>query len=280
MMMKLRGLAAAAGAGLAAGLAAEAAGLRAFRSLVRSDVQALAGQASQRKTSVVTEDMLGGLPEPVQRYLRYTGVVGKPLAGMVYLRQQGRVRLAGQRWIPLQAQEWFSVRPPGFVWDATMRVAGIPVGRARDMYQGGQGRMLVKVASLVTVADAEGEEMDQGSMMRYLSEVMWFPSAFLEDNISFQAIDAASARVTLSDHGKAATATLFFDSAGRLTNFVARRYAIAGKSRELRTWSVPVTGYGEFEGLRLPVRVKAVWQLAEGDREDIDVTLTDLHYDT
>ena len=277
--MKARSVAAAAGVGVSAGLAAEVAGLRAFSRLVHSDVQALVGRASRDRTNAVTEDMLGGLPEPVQRYLRYTGTVGKPLVGTVYLRQQGRVRLAGQRWIPLQAQEWFTVRPPGFVWDATMRVAGLPVGRARDMYRGGQGRMLVKLASLVTVADVSGEEMDQGSMMRYLSELMWFPSAFLEDNISFQAIDATSAHVTLTDHGKTATATLFFDAAGRLTNVVARRYAIAGKSRDLQTWSVPVAGYGELEGLRLPVRVKAVWKLAEGDREDIDVALTDLHYD-
>jgi Family of unknown function (DUF6544) len=72
---------------------------------------------------------------------------------------------------------------------------------------------------------------------------------------------------------------LFFDAAGRLTNFVGRRYAIAGSSRELQTWSVPVAGYGEFEGLRLPVRVKAVWKLAESDREDIDIILTGFDYD-
>ncbi len=103
-------------------------------------------------------------------------------------------------------------------------------------------------------------------------------AAFLEENISFQAVDATSVRVTLTDQGKTATGTLFFDSAGRLTNFVARRYAVAGKRRDLRTWSVPVTGYGEFEGLRLPTRVKAVWKLAEGDLEDINVTITDLRY--
>jgi hypothetical protein len=134
------------------------------------------------------------------------------------------------------------VQPPEFVWDATMRVAGIPVGRTRDMYHSGQGRMLVKAASLVTVADAQGVEMDQGSMMRYLSEMMWFPSAFLEDNVSFEAIDATSAHVTLTDQGKTATATVFFDSAGRLTNFVAQRYAIAGGRSDLRTWSTPITG--------------------------------------
>ncbi len=41
---------------------------------------------------------------------------------------------------------------------------------------------------------------------------------------------------------------------------------------------MPVTGYGEFEGLKLPARVKAVWKLAEGDLEDINVAITDLHY--
>jgi hypothetical protein len=100
--------------------------------------------------------------------------------------------------------------------------------------------------------------MDQGSMMRYLGEMMWFPSALLEDNVSFQAIDATSARVTLTAGGKTATATMFFDAAGRLTNFVARRYAIAGENRDLQTWSTPVTGYGELAGLKLPVGVKAV----------------------
>jgi hypothetical protein len=278
MMMKLRGFAAAAGAGLSAGLTAEVLGSRAFRRLVRSDVQALSARVPEGETSMVTEEMLGGVPDPVRRYLRYTGVVGRPLVRRVYLRQQGRVRLAGRRWIPLRAQQWYTVRPPGFVWDATMSVAGLPVGRARDTYHGGRGRMLIKAASLVT-ADARGEEMDQGSMMRYLSELMWFPSAFLEDNISFQAIDATSARVILADQGKTATATLLFDSAGRLTNFVVQRYALTGKSSDLRTWSVPITGYGEFEGLKLPARVQAVWKLTEGDRKDIDVTLTDLHHD-
>jgi hypothetical protein len=37
--------------------------------------------------------------------------------------------------------------------------------------------------------------------------------------------------------------------------------------------------YGEFAGLRLPVRGSAVWKLADGDVEYIDVTVTELEYD-
>ena len=141
------------------------------------------------------------------------------------------------------------------------------------------GSMLIKAASLVTVADASGEAMDQGSMLRYLNEMMWFPTAFLGDNVSFEAIGDTSARVTLTDHGRTATATMSFDAEGRLTEFVAKRSAMAAGGSRLATWSVPVIEYGEVEGLRLPVRVKAVWRLADGDLDYIDVRITQLQYE-
>jgi len=147
------------------------------------------------------------------------------------------------------------------------------------MYAEGTGRMLVKVASLWPVADASGEQMDQAAMMRYLSEMIWFPAAFLAGNISFEPVDDSPARVTLTDHGRTATGTLVLDKDGRLTGFVAQRYRTASASSP-ETWSTPITGYGEFEGLRLPARGKAAYKLPDGDLEYIDVTVTDLHYDT
>lgn len=72
--------------------------------------------------------------------------------------------------------------------------------------------MLIKAVSAFTVADAKGEELDQGEMMRYLNEMMWFPSAFLEGNVSFDAVDSTSARVSLADHGTGVTAMMFFDT--------------------------------------------------------------------
>jgi hypothetical protein len=119
----------------------------------------------------------------------------------------------------------------------------------------------------------------EAEMMRYLSEMIWFPAAFLAGNISFEAVDDSSARVTLTDHGRSATGTLFFDRQGRVTDFVAQRYRTPGASSP-ETWSTPITGYGEFEELRLPTRGKAIYKLPGGDLEYIDVALTGLHYDT
>jgi hypothetical protein len=115
-------------------------------------------------------------------------------------------------------------------------------------------------------------------MMRYLSEMIWFPTAFLGDNISFTAIDAGSVQVTLTDHGRSISGTLYIDAEGGLTGFLAQWYRMVGSRNELATWWAPVTGYGELAGLMLPVRAQAVWKLPEGDLMYFDIAITELEY--
>ncbi len=144
---------------------------------MRNDVDIMFAKASTNDSLTVTEAMLESLPPPVQPYLSYTGVVGRPIARTVHLAQSGRMRLGpGQPWLSLRAKQYHSVQPPGFVWDGAVRAGPVAIGRARDMYVDGKGSMLVKALSLFGVVDAQGEEIDQGAMMRYLSEMVWFPT--------------------------------------------------------------------------------------------------------
>jgi hypothetical protein len=41
--------------------------------------------------------MLVGLPTPVQRYMDFSGVVGKPLVKRALVRQIGRIRLGPEK---------------------------------------------------------------------------------------------------------------------------------------------------------------------------------------
>ncbi len=246
---------------------------------IDNEALALLQQGQQAHSVLITEAHLSGLPEVVQRYLRYSQVVGKETIHTVRLKQIGKFRQSAQQpWRHLDAKEYFSVNPPVLLWEGTIRQWGLPLARARDMYRDGKGNMLIKIATIFTIANATGEEMDQGSMMRYLNEMMWFPTAFLGNNISFEPVDNNSARVTLIDKGKSVTATMFFDDEGKVIDFVAPRYREINGTYELDTWSTPITEYGEYQGLKLPVKAKAVWKLKEGDLEYIDVVITDLAY--
>ena len=252
-----------------------------FNRRVGHDVNTLFSAGAEGEKTIVTAAMLTGLPEPVQRYLCYSGIVGKPLVKAARLKQVGRIRQDTQQpWMPFEAKEYYSVVQPGFVWDATMRIGGLPLIRGEDQYQQGKGGMYITIAGLRSIVDAKGEAIDQGSMMRYLNEMAWFPSGFLGKNITWKAIDDHSAEVTFTDQGKSISATLCIDDEGKLTNFVAQRYRSVDGGYSEETWSTPFTAYGEFEGLKLPVKGKGVWNLKAGDLEYIEVEVIEIQYDT
>jgi hypothetical protein len=252
-----------------------------FAQLVRADVESLLASAAPRRAGVVTEEMVGALPEPARRFLTYTGVIGRPFVRTVRLKQTGRIQVAaGRPWFALRAEQHFSVWPPGFVWQAVVPAEALPLLRAKDSFLDGSGRMLITAAGLVPMVDATGLEFDQGEMVRFLSEMMWFPTAFLGENVSFEPVDDGSARVSLTHRGQTATGTIFVDEDGTVTRFEADRYYPGDDGKpSLRRWSTPVDAYGEFNGLRVPVRVRAVWHLPGGDLEYIRITLTELLYD-
>ena len=145
---------------------------------------------------IITEEILSTLPDPVQRYMHFTGVVGHPRIQSARLKQVGKFRQGADRpWIAFSAEEFYTTHPPGFRWDARFKMAGIPLLRVEDKYENGHGSMYGRLAGIKTIFDARGKEIDQGSMMRYLNEVMWFPTAYLGENMRWEEVDDKSAKI-------------------------------------------------------------------------------------
>jgi hypothetical protein len=227
----------------------------------------------------VTADLLTHLPEPAQRYLNYTGVVGQPWINTVRIKYTGIFRLAADKpWMPIKAEQFYTTNPPGFYWKARFKMFGLWIVSGSDTYKAGHGHMFGKVAGLYTIFDARGEEVDQGTMLRYLNEMTWFPIALLSDYVTWQAVDNQSFDVTFTDCGKSVTARFFIAETGRLTKFVTRRYREDKGSYTLDTWTTPMTEYGMLAGLNLPIRGQAVWKLPTGDLPYADLTLNTIEY--
>jgi hypothetical protein len=231
------------------------------------------------KASVVTEAMLMDLPEPVQRYMAYTGIIGAPWIDTVRLTYSGQFRLAADKpWMPIHAEQVYTTDPPGFQWKARFRLFGLPLMVGQDTYKDGAGHMFGKLAGLFTIFDARGEKLLQGTMVRYLQEMMWFPTAYLNEYVTWQAVDNHAADVTYTDGNESVTGRMIFDDAGRIVNFVAERYRETQGAYTLNTWATPMTEYGRFAGLRLPSAGCGVWQLPDGDLTYINIRLTDARY--
>jgi hypothetical protein len=241
---------------------------------VNSEIDEVLGSAQFARRDPVSEEDLRILPEPVQRWLRWSGAVGKPIPSTIRLKQKGELRVGDLGWLPFTAEEYYCTNPPGFVWTANTRMApGISV-LGKDSYLHGRGALEMRVLGLVPVARDSGPEMDQGDLLRYLNEIMWFPAGALIPEITWEPVDDVCARATMTHGGVSGTAVFSFDTEGRPTNMTADRHD--RESGAVVPWSTPISAYGEFDGLRVPTTGEALYSHDTGDLSYIRLTVTDV----
>jgi len=249
-----------------------------FKKLVDRELQPFLTQKTMND-GIVTEDKIAALPPIVQTWLRRSGVVGKPAASTVRLRQSGEMRTTPDgKWMPVGAEQYFTVNPPGFIWLADVKMMpGVHLA-GRDKYLDGKGHMLIKALSLVPVADATGPETDQGTLLRFLSEIVWFPSAALESYITWENVGETTARATMTYGGVTASGIFQYTPEGDMLTFEADRYYDRKGTSTLERWHIGAKGWKEFGGVRVPAVCEVTWKLEEGDFMWFKMAITDIIY--
>ncbi|HOR85465.1 MAG TPA: hypothetical protein PLL98_03155 [Bacillota bacterium] len=250
-----------------------------FDQKVEKEVSKLFITDIESKKETVSKADLEGLPLCVQKWLESSQVVGKERIRTVRLKQEGLLRTKeGQPWMPTEAEQYFAINKPGFVWKARIKAAPLIYIMGRDKYYEGKGDMLIKLLSLITLVDAKGEELDQGALLRYLAEMIWFPSAALSDYIKWEEIDSNSAKATMSYGGIKASGVFLFNEKYEVVNFVAQRYMETNGQYSLETWSPIVKEYKDFNGIKVPSKAEVMWKLKTGDFKWYQFETTDIEY--
>jgi hypothetical protein len=268
----------AAAGGLAAGALAVAAGTAAWR---RATARAVAGLTSRAQAQEpapnapadepFSHTKLTGLPAPVARYFAFALPEGQPLIRYVHIRWAGEFQTRpGGGWSPFTAEQDFTTTPPGFVWDADIRMIPLIPMRVRDSYIAGTGSMLGRMGGVVPVVDQGGSrEMASGALMRWLGEAAWFPTALLprsrpDEGVRWDEVDDSTARATLADGETTVQADFHFAPTGEIRRMTATRY------RDVKGVGVltPFEGVnGPFErrdGIMIPSSAEVAWLLPEG----------------
>ena len=250
-----------------------------FCKKIESEVEALFANHKQQEKGLVSNGELVGLPSSVQKWLEYSQLVGKERISTVRLKQVGSLRMKEEQpWMAEEAEQYFTTVEPGFIWKAKIKPAPVLFIVGRDRYYNGQGNMLIRFLSLITVANGTGPEIDQGTMLRYLAETVWFPSAALSDYITWEEINETSARASMSYGGVTASGVFTFNEMGEAVNFTAKRYMDNNGKYSLETWSVSMRDYKMFEGIKIPTKGELTWKLQSGDFTWFNWEITDIEY--
>ena len=83
----------------------------------QEEIAELLSKQTELTAKTIAEEDLKELPEPVQRYFRYTGVIGTQPIKTVSLKQRGFFRMKeGQKMMPMTAEQYYTTNPPSFLW--------------------------------------------------------------------------------------------------------------------------------------------------------------------
>lgn len=236
--------------------------------------------AESMDNSIYTSGEIETLPVPVQRFLDYSGIIGTPRIKQVTLEQEGLFKTGRHKsWVPFTATQVFNIEEASFEWKVKMKMAPLVTVKGSDALREGQGSMKIKLFGILPIVNEKGPEMDQGAMTRYLSETIWFPQAFLDDHISWEAIDSLSARATFTIDEKTVNGVFHFNEMGQVTHFTCERYAAEGRDMVLRPWRTPVYEYSEMNGLQIGVKGRAIWEYPDDEFTYVDVHVTNIIYE-
>lgn len=252
-----------------------------FNSMVNKEAETIFARTANNDNTIITTAMLGKLPPVIQKWLTHSGVTGKQKITTVRLKQKGTLRLKpASKWLPFEACQYFTVEDPAFVWKAEVTMMPFIKLYGRDKLENGNGALLIKALSLVTVAKgSNNDKTNSATLIRFLSETCWFPTAALSNYIKWETVDSVTAKATMTYKNYSVSGIFKFNDAGDLISFSANRYYGDDEKATLEKWLITVTGYKDFNGIRVPYKNKVTWQLKAGDFTwaDIEVTAMDFN---
>jgi len=217
---------------------------------------------------LLTESHLAALPAPVQRYLRLTGSIGKPRVQSLHVAYDAEMfSKPGQPGMPGPAEQFNRFDTPRRLFFMRTRMFGLPVAVLHD-YEGARASMTVRVASLFNVVDVRGDALARTETVTLLNDLCFFAPSWLTDpRLAWQPIDDRHAGVSFTQGPHRVSATLEFNDAGELVNFISDDRGALQKDGSLRLlrWSTPMREYREFEARRVATRGEAVFHYPEGD---------------
>lgn len=237
------------------------------------EVVKLFGHSKSITDKVFSYDQLSSLPEPVQRYFRHCLKNGQPYINSARLLHSGQFKTdLKKNWVDIKGEQYFTTAKPGFIWKGKTKMF-----TARDMYIADTGRLVVSLFSLFNIVDGHGEKFNQGELLRWLGESVWFPTNLLPSkNLQWFPINHSSAKLTFNYNNLSVFYIVTFNDKDEIAEIETERYM---GDANLEKWVGQLTNYKEINGVIIPTTIEALWRLKEGDFSYVNFNLEKIEYD-
>ena len=231
----------------------------------QNDVKTALQQKEYFRNSELTETDIQHLPEPVKKYLRYTGSIGKPKVNNFKIEFTGKIRKDEQsEWMPFSCEQYNFMETPTrlFFMKATMK--GMPIG-GYHCFKNGIAFMDIRLFSLFKVQYQDGAEMNLSETVTFFNDMcVVAPPTLIDKRIKWLEIGNNKVKASFTNNNITVTAWLYFNDKGELINFISNdRYA--GDTGKQFPWATPLKDYHEINGYKLMGNAETIYSYTDRD---------------
>ncbi|MGM0508137.1 MAG: DUF6544 family protein [Fusobacteriota bacterium] len=232
---------------------------------------------------IFTQNEISTLPDPIKRYLSYSGFVGRKKmanAKIVFEDVDFKRGLEKQSPMKLTSIQYNFVDNPSRIVYLHSRIMGLIPFEGRDKYQNGQGAMTGKLLKFIPLFDVKDSNMKQSALVTFLSETPIIPSAFFKDYINFETIDKNNVKIIMTHRGLTVSGILTINDDGKITKFYTEdRYMDQGDGKAKKNpWTAKFLEYKNLNGIKTPSRIQGIWNLKDQDFVYFDGYISELKY--
>jgi hypothetical protein len=252
-----------------------------FKNEYRNEVKIGLLQTKNIRKIILTDAIIQDLPEPVQKYIRYTNCIGKPIVNNYRIDFSGKIRSHEKPvWMYLTSEQYNFILTPTrlFYLDATMK--NLPVA-GFHCFKNGIAYMDIRLLSLFKVEFQKGDVMNVSETVTFFNDMcVMAPATLIDNRIEWLEVENNKVKASFTNNGITISAWLYFNEKGEMVNFVSEdRSALLanGQTTKLK-WSTPIRDYKTINGYKLASYAEAIYTYSDGDFTYATFELKDIGY--
>ena len=230
-----------------------------FHHRYQQDVEKGIRETETISEKILTEDDIRDLPQPVQKYIRYAGCIGKPQVKSFSVVFNGKIRKDEKSdWMPFTSEQYnfLQLSTRLFFMEATMK--NFPVAGYHAFFNG-DAMMDIRLFSLINVQFQDGDLMDRAETVTFFNDMCCMaPATLIDSRIKWKTATTDSVEAVFTNNNISIKAVLYFNDSGQLVNFKSNDRMNADTGTPL-PWETPLSNYKRIDGHLLPGYAETIY---------------------
>lgn len=230
-------------------------------------------QKNSRKIFLKSD--VASTPTPVNRYFRKAIKEGQVRPGFARYKENGQFKSnAGDKWVTLSAEGYYSTKPYGYLWKAEIDDSDFLSGSMSEYYLDGKGIISKNILTGTKVEEQNGLTTNELLLTRFLTRAVLFPSTLLPDTeLIWEPIDNTKAKLVVYNQGNNVSVVFHFDK-----NFLVEKITSLDIENDSSdgvnsTFIIHFSNYRNNSGFVVPTHIEYQWM---NDKENFTFGKSDI----